>query len=64
MSTETIEQMGIRVLLAKFSSQILGEERVTGIQFNDGSTLDTDMIVISAGNAAASTGEWWRTPIR
>jgi len=45
----TIERMGIHVLLAKSSSQVLGEERVTGIQFNDGTTLDTDMVVVSAG---------------
>jgi nitrite reductase (NADH) large subunit len=45
----TIERMGIHVLLAKSSSRVLGEERVTGIQFNDGTTLDTDMVVVSAG---------------
>lgn len=49
MLKTTIEQMGIRVLLAKFSSQILGDNHVTGIQFNDGSVLDTEMVVISAG---------------
>jgi len=45
----TIERLGIHVLLAKLSSQILGADRVTGIQFNDGTTLDTDMVVVSAG---------------
>lgn len=45
----TMEQMGIQVLLEKISTHILGEERVTGLQFTDGSTLATDMVVVSAG---------------
>jgi nitrite reductase (NADH) large subunit len=49
MLKTTIEQMGIHVLLAKLSSRMLGDDRVTGIQFNDGSVLDTDMVVVSAG---------------
>ncbi len=44
-----IEQMGIRVLLAKFLTEILGDEHVTGIKFKDGEVLDTDMVVVSAG---------------
>ncbi|HEV8713843.1 MAG TPA: nitrite reductase large subunit NirB, partial [Candidatus Binatia bacterium] len=45
----TMEQMGVRVLLEKISTQVLGEEHVTGLQFKDGTTLETDMVVVSAG---------------
>lgn len=45
----TMEHMGIRVFLEKISTHILGEERVTGLRFTDDSTLETDMVVISAG---------------
>lgn len=47
----TMEKMGIRVLPAQMSSEILGDAqgRVSGLRFQDGSTLDTDMVVVSAG---------------
>jgi nitrite reductase (NADH) large subunit len=44
-----MEQMGIRVHLEKHTKAILGTERVTGLQFKDGSTLDCEMVVVSAG---------------
>ncbi len=44
-----MEQMGVQVLLEKIATHVLGDERVTGLQFKDGSTLATDMVVISAG---------------
>jgi nitrite reductase (NADH) large subunit len=45
-----LEAMGVRVLLEKATTQLLGDDgRVTGLRFKDGSTLDTDMIVISCG---------------
>jgi nitrite reductase (NADH) large subunit len=49
MLKATMEQMGIRVLLETISTHILGEEHVTGLQFKDGTTLETDMVVVSAG---------------
>jgi nitrite reductase (NADH) large subunit len=45
----TMEQMGIKIHLQKATSEILGEEKVTGLAFKDGTTLDADMVVISAG---------------
>jgi nitrite reductase (NADH) large subunit len=45
----TLEGMGVRVHLEKNTTAILGEERVTGLEFKDGSTLPCDMVVISAG---------------
>jgi nitrite reductase (NADH) large subunit len=44
-----MESMGVRVLLQKISTHVLGDARAAGLRFTDGSTLDTDMIVVSAG---------------
>ena len=46
---QTMERMGIHVHLGKSTSAVLGDERVTGLEFKDGETLDCDMVVISAG---------------
>jgi nitrite reductase (NADH) large subunit len=45
----TMEAMGVHVHLQKSTTAVLGEDRVTGIAFKDGGTLDCDMLVISAG---------------
>ncbi|HYL98499.1 MAG TPA: nitrite reductase large subunit NirB [Blastocatellia bacterium] len=45
----TLEKMGVRVHLEKSTTAILGEGSVTGLAFKDGSVLDCDMVVISAG---------------
>jgi nitrite reductase (NADH) large subunit len=45
----TMEQMGIGVLLGKNTTAILGEDRVTGLRFADGSVLQCDMVVMAAG---------------
>jgi NAD(P)H-nitrite reductase large subunit len=45
-----LEAMGVRILLEKATTHILGENgRVTGLRFKDGSTLETDMVVVSCG---------------
>src|SRR5207248_2578419 len=45
-----LEGMGLRVLLGTGTSEILGEAgQVRGLRFQDGSTLETDMVVISCG---------------
>ncbi|HYT93772.1 MAG TPA: FAD-dependent oxidoreductase [Gemmataceae bacterium] len=47
---QKLEAMGVNVLLEKASTHILGENgTVTGVRFKDGSTLETDMVVISCG---------------
>jgi nitrite reductase (NADH) large subunit len=51
MLRQTIEAMGITVHLGKNTQEILGEGKVTGLRFTDDSTLDCDMVVISAGIA-------------
>jgi nitrite reductase (NADH) large subunit len=45
----TLQELGVRVHLAKTTAAILGEERVSGLRFSDGTTLDCDMVVVSAG---------------
>src|SRR5436190_11956404 len=42
-----MEAMGVRVLLNTATARLVGDGRVTGLSFKDGSTLDTDMVVIS-----------------
>jgi nitrite reductase (NADH) large subunit len=44
-----IERLGLKVLLEKNTTAILGKDQVLGLRFADGSTLETDMVVISAG---------------
>src|SRR5207245_5878648 len=44
-----LEAMGVRVLLETATTQLLGDGRVTGLGFKDGTTLETDMVVISCG---------------
>jgi NAD(P)H-nitrite reductase large subunit len=44
-----LEAMGLRVLLEKTTTALLGDGQVTGLRFKDGSTLATDMVVISCG---------------
>ncbi len=45
----SMEQLGVKVLLQKSTTAILGADRVLGLRFADDSTLDCDMVVISAG---------------
>ncbi|HTM46791.1 MAG TPA: nitrite reductase large subunit NirB, partial [Polyangiaceae bacterium] len=44
-----IEELGVKVHLNQSTQKILGEERVTGITFSDGSELPADLVIISAG---------------
>ena len=44
-----LERMGVHFHLAKQTSGVLGNDHVTGLAFKEGSTLDCDMVVISAG---------------
>ena len=44
-----LEDMGVQVLLEKITTQLLGDGAVTGLQFKDGSSIETDMVVISCG---------------
>ena len=44
-----LEQMGLHVHLETMTTGVLGDDRVTGLAFKDGSTLECDMVVIAAG---------------
>ena len=44
-----IEALGVNVLLERSTRAVLGNGTVTGIEFNDGTTLDADLVVIAAG---------------
>jgi nitrite reductase (NADH) large subunit len=47
---KTIEGMGIRVLCGTITTKIARTDgRITHLEFKDGTTLDTDMVVVSAG---------------
>ena len=44
-----IEEMGTKVLLGRSTSAILGNGKVEGLAFKDGSTIDAELVVIAAG---------------
>jgi len=51
----SMETMGVTIHLGRSTSKILGNEGgVTGVVFNDDSTLDFEMVIISAGIQANS----------
>ena len=45
----SMEALGVKVLLKKNTTAILGEDRVLGLRFADDETLDCDMVIVSAG---------------
>jgi nitrite reductase (NADH) large subunit len=47
--THRLEEMGLRVRIGAQTKTILGDDRVTGIQFADGSQVEGDMVVLSTG---------------
>lgn len=44
-----LEQMGIGIHLQKKTVAVLGDDDVTGLRFEDGTSLDCEMVVIAAG---------------
>ena len=46
---QTLERLGVHFHLEKMTTRVLGDASVSGLAFKDGSTLDCDMVVISAG---------------
>lgn len=45
----SMEDLGVKVLLKKNTTAILGQDRVLGLRFSDGQALECDMVVVSAG---------------
>jgi nitrite reductase (NADH) large subunit len=46
---KTMEGMGVTIHCGKNTAAILGDGRFAGLRFKDGSTLEADMLVVSAG---------------
>ncbi|MBI3999191.1 MAG: NAD(P)/FAD-dependent oxidoreductase [Candidatus Omnitrophica bacterium] len=44
-----IEKLGIKILLNTNTSRIMGDERVKGVMFKDGSIVEADLVVIACG---------------
>ncbi|MBI1787170.1 MAG: NAD(P)/FAD-dependent oxidoreductase, partial [Acidobacteria bacterium] len=44
-----IEQLGVEVLLNKSTSALLGNGHVEGLEFQDGETLEAELVVVAAG---------------
>jgi NAD(P)H-nitrite reductase large subunit len=44
-----MERMGVGVMLGRSTSSILGNEKVEGLRFKDGGTIEADLVVIAAG---------------
>jgi nitrite reductase (NADH) large subunit len=45
----SMESLGLHVHLKKNTTTVIGPESVLGLRFTDGSTLECDMVIISAG---------------
>jgi nitrite reductase (NADH) large subunit len=46
---QKIEELGVQVHLNKSTKQVLGDGKVEGLEFVDGTKLDVDMVIVSAG---------------
>jgi nitrite reductase (NADH) large subunit len=44
-----MQEMGVHVHLGKNTTEVLGEDRITGLAFKDGTKLDCEMVVVSTG---------------
>ncbi|NPC91538.1 NAD(P)/FAD-dependent oxidoreductase [Bacillus sp. WMMC1349] len=44
-----LEKQGMKFLLEKQTEEIYGDQRVEGLKFKDGSTLQTDLVVMAVG---------------
>ncbi|WP_138493624.1 nitrite reductase large subunit NirB [Paenibacillus pinistramenti] len=44
-----LEKQGLKFLMEKKTARILGDTRVTGLEFSDGTQLEADMVVMTVG---------------
>jgi nitrite reductase (NADH) large subunit len=49
MLKRELETQGMKFLMEKQTAEILGEERVTGLRFTDGTKMQTDLVVMAVG---------------
>ncbi|MEJ2212532.1 MAG: nitrite reductase large subunit NirB [Gammaproteobacteria bacterium] len=45
----SLEERGMQFLMEAQTDEILGEDRVTGVKFKDGSSVDADLVVMAVG---------------
>lgn len=46
---ENLEKNGMKFVMPAFTAEILGEKDVTGIRFDDGSEIETELVVMAVG---------------
>lgn len=49
MLQKRLEDQGMKFLMASSTSEVLGDEHITGLKFKDGSVIDTDLLVMAVG---------------
>lgn len=49
MLSDTLQKIGLNIHTNKNTAKIAGDEYITGMQFTDGTSLQTDILVVSAG---------------
>lgn len=49
MLEKELKDQGMNFLMEKQSAEILGDERVTGLRFKDGTEVDADLVVMAVG---------------
>ncbi len=49
MLQSSLEKRGLKFLMEHSTSEILGDERVSGIRFSDGTEVDADLVVMAIG---------------
>ena len=49
MLLKTMRAMGVHIHLERNTAEILGQDRVTGLAFKSGDTLECEMVVVAAG---------------
>ncbi len=49
MLQKSLEDRGMKFLMNHASEEILGDDRVTGLRFTDGSEIDADLLVMAVG---------------
>jgi len=49
MLRDELESQGMKFKVSTLTTEVLGDERVTGLKFKDGSTLDCELLIMAVG---------------
>lgn len=49
MLRDELEEQGIKFKVSTLTTEVIGDERVTGLKFKDGSSLECDLLIMAAG---------------